>query len=85
MERAEFRLTHRSVDDDEEASDHPTLAAAIGAAEAWFRDGYTDNETLSDVDIEEDVARLREDLAAGRSYHCGKFHEVISITRAAEA
>lgn len=76
-----YRLTTSSVDDDEEVTEHQTLADAIDAAERWFREGY-DNPTIGEIDLAEDVERLREDLAAGREFRCGKFHERISIKAA---
>jgi hypothetical protein len=79
-----FRLTLSSVDDDEEVTEYETLDAAIGAAAEWFRSGYEDNPTIVEIpkELEADVATLRADLASGREYHCGRFHEHVRIDAA---
>ncbi len=69
-------LTCSSIDD-EETSSHDTAEGAIAAAVAWFTKGY---EALPDVDIADDVANLREDLAAGRDFFGAKFGEQVSLS-----
>jgi len=67
-----YRLHTDALDEGPKTLDYPTPAEAIDGAVAWFIGGY--EEDLGE-DLTKDVARLREDLTAGREFYCGKFYE----------
>lgn len=77
-----IKLRVESLDDEPEEREFASAGEAIEWAATWFSEGYID---LYDSDpglrkqVAADVVQLREDLAAGREFTCGKFHEKVSF------
>lgn len=76
-----YILTMNSLDDEEETISFDTLDAAVAHAVEWFVDGYN-NDTIdrdTRIAVAVDAVELARDLREGREFHCGRFHETVSV------